>query len=101
MKGPTLPAPGPCLATRCCLGGRGEDPRGRLFLGKRRGARDQGLELVQRQVADRLEDLLVGPADLTRLLVEVEGRGPVRVERLLQVQEERRLLRVGGGEGAG
>src|SRR6201999_540832 len=44
---------------------------------------------------------LVGPADLTRLLVEVEGRGPVRGERLLQVEEERRLLRVGGAEGAG
>src|SRR6201999_2933724 len=83
------------------LGSREEDPRGRLVLRERRRARDQGLELVERQVADRLEDLLVGPADLTRLLVEVEGRGPFRVERLLQVEEERRLLRVGGGEGAG
>src|SRR6201999_4456241 len=44
---------------------------------------------------------LVGPADLTRLLVEVEGRGPVRGERLLQVEEQRCLLRVGRGEGAG
>src|SRR6185312_12678471 len=52
-------------------------------------------------MADRLEDLLVGPADLARLLVEMEGRGTFGVERLLQVEQEGRLLRVGGAEGAG
>jgi hypothetical protein len=46
-------------------------------------------------MADRLEDLLVGPADLTCLLVEVERGRPFGVERLLEVEEERRLLGVG------
>ena len=57
-------------------GGRGKDPRRCLIFGQRRRAGDQALELVQRQVRDRLEDLLVGPADLPRLLVQVERGVP-------------------------
>ena len=48
-----------------------------LVLRQRRGVGDQALELVQRQVGDRLEDLLVGPARLARLLGEVLRRPPV------------------------
>src|ERR1043166_8755274 len=83
------------------LRGGGQDPGGRLIFRQRCRAGDQALELVQRQVANRLEDLLVGPANFTRLLVEVEGWRPFRVERLLQVEEQGRLLLVGRGEAAG
>src|SRR4051812_37739893 len=50
---------------------------------------------------NRLEDLLVAPADLTCLLVEVEGGRTFRVERLLQVGEQGRLLLIARGEAAG
>ena len=89
------------VATTRRLGGGGQDRRVGLVLRQRRGAGDQALELVQRQVADRLEDLLVGPADLARLLVQVERAGPVGLERRLQEGEQRRLLLVAGGEAAG
>src|ERR1700720_1467601 len=62
-----------------------KDPRRRLVLGQRRGAGDQGLELVEGQVGDGLEDLLVGPADLPRFLMEVVGRVAVRLQGLLEV----------------
>ena len=97
--GPRAGAPGACVAA--WLGRGGEDSRSRLVLGERRGARDQALELVEREVADRLEDLLVGPADFTRLLVEVQGRRAVGVERLLQVEKQGRLLRIRRAEAAG
>src|SRR6201999_3912877 len=58
-------------------GDRGKYPRRRLIFGQGRGAGDQALELVQSQVADRLEDLLVAPADLPCLLVQVERWGTV------------------------
>src|SRR5262249_42345432 len=56
---------------------------------------------VQREVADRLEDLLVAPADLPRLLMEMEGGWAFGVERLFQVVQQRCLLLVGRGEAAG
>jgi len=52
-------------------------------------------------VPDRLEDLLVGPADLPCLLVQVERGRAVGVEGLLEVEQQRRLLLVGGAEAAG
>ena len=53
-----------------------------------RGVRDQALELVHRQVSDGLEDLLVGPADLARLLEEVV-RGPaLAVEGRLEERQQ-------------
>ena len=59
------------------LSGGGEDVRVDLILRQRRGVGDQALELVHRQVGDRLEQLLVGPAVLARLLGEV-GAGARR-----------------------
>src|SRR4051794_18061383 len=50
---------------------------------------------------DRLEDLLVAPTDLPRLLMEVQGRGTFSFESLLQVGEQCRLLLVARGEAAG
>src|SRR5829696_10617 len=83
------------------LRGRGKRPGTTLVLRQRRSAGDETLELVQRQVPDRLENLLVGPADFTRLLVEVDGRGSFRIQGLLEVGEEGSLLGIGGGEAAG
>src|SRR6201999_4112211 len=57
-------------------------------------------ELIQREVADRLEDLLVGPTAFAGLLVQVERGWPVRLQRGLQVDEQRLLLGVRGGEAA-
>ncbi len=61
-------------------------------------ARDEALELVQRQVRERLDDLLVRPADLAGLLLEVlvgpavglEGRGEEGEQRLLARRPPRR-----------
>jgi hypothetical protein len=52
-------------------------------------------------VPDGLEDLLVGPTDLTRLLVEMKRRGTVGIQSVLEVEQERGLLRVGRAEAAG
>src|SRR6476659_3800956 len=49
---------------------------------------------------DRLEDLLVAPAELPRLLVQVVGRDAIGVEGCLQVVEQRRLLCIPGAEAA-
>ncbi len=51
------------------------------------GAGDQTLELVEHQVGDRLEQFLISPADLTRLLVEVERGVAVGLEGTVQVLE--------------
>src|SRR3954463_7653894 len=49
---------------------------------------------------DRLEDLLVGPAGLPCLLVQMKGRVAVGFQGRLQVLEQRGLLGIAGGEAA-
>src|SRR5215213_2935244 len=58
------------------------------------GARDQVSEGGERHVRDRLEDLLVLPAGLARLLLEVQLRRPVRLEQGLHEAEQDGLLLV-------
>src|SRR3954451_10015234 len=53
------------------LSGGGEDAWGRLVLRQRCSARDQALELGECHVPDRLENLLIAPAGLPSLLVEM------------------------------
>ena len=50
---------------------------------------------------DRLEQLLVGPAGLARLLVQVHRRVAALLEQRAQVAQQRRLARVGGVPVAG
>ena len=47
-------------------------------------------------VGDRLEQLLVAPARLARLLVQVHRRVPALLEQRAQVAQQRRLARIGG-----
>ena len=49
-------------------------------------------------MGDRLEDLLVLPAGLARLLVDVQRRGAVALEQRLDVPEQRGLALVAGVE---
>ena len=62
------------------------------------GAGDEVREGVQRHVRHGLEDLLVLPARLACLLVEVERRRPVALEQRLDVAQQRRLALVVGVE---
>ena len=78
---------------------RGWEHRGvGLVLGQRRRVRDQALELVQGHVGDGLEQLLVGPVVLSRLLAEVLGRPSAGGQQRLEEGEQRGFLRVGRGE---
>ena len=80
-----------CVALR-----RGWEHRGvGLVLGQRRRVRDQALELVQGHVGDGLEQLLVGPVVLSRLLAEVLGGPSAGGQQRLEEGEQRGFLRVG------
>ena len=59
-------------------GGRGEHRGVDLVLGQAGGVGDQALELVQGHLAERLEQLLVGPVGLAGLLEQVERAGARR-----------------------
>src|SRR4051812_15155865 len=52
---------------------------------------DHRREALERGVADRLQDLLVAPAGLARLLVEVHRGAAALLEELLDVAQQRRL----------
>src|SRR4051794_1145362 len=58
------------------------------------GQRDQRREVRERHVPERLEELLVRPAVLTRLLVEVDRHLPAVLEQLLEVAQQGLLLLV-------
>src|SRR5918992_2070458 len=57
-------------------------------------AGDQVPEAVERHVGDRLHDLLVGPARLARLLVQVERGRALALEQALDEPEQRGLALV-------
>ena len=57
---------------------------------------DHGGERLERHVGDRLEQLLVAPAGLARLLVQVHRGVPALLEQRAQVAQQRRLALVGG-----
>src|SRR5204862_5342847 len=102
--GPEAPHGHPSLARlrlRRPLSRGRKDRRVRLVLRERGGVRDQALELVEGDVGDRLEHLLVVPADLARLLDEVRGRASVGLQDRLEEGEERRLARIARLEAAG
>src|SRR3954470_13558880 len=57
---------------------------------------DHGGERLHRRARDRLEDLLVGPSGLARLLVEVHGRAALALDERLEVAQQRGLALVAG-----
>src|SRR5690349_6180181 len=69
-----------------------------LVLREARGVGDEALELAERDLTQGLEDLLVGPVRLTRLLEEEVGRVALRLDGALEESEQRRLLLVGRRE---
>src|SRR6185436_10997684 len=62
------------------------------------GKRYKGREIGERHMPERLEDLLVGPAVLPGLLVEVDRDLAAVVEHRLEVAQQRGLALVAGGE---
>src|SRR2546430_752578 len=62
---------------------------------------DHAGEYAQRDVGDRLEQLLVGPALFARLLLEVQGRNVLTLEQAPGEAQERRLAWLGGLEAPG
>ena len=89
------------LTARRPLGRVRQDRGVRLVLRQRGRVGDQALELVHRHLGDRLEQLLVDPALLPRLLGEVLRGTAVGGDERLEEGEQRRLLRVARAEAAG
>src|SRR6188768_1100706 len=70
------------------LSNRRKNPRPALVFRELGCPRNQALELIQHQVGDRLQQLLIGPADLTGLLVEVERGVAVGLEGAVEILEQ-------------
>src|SRR5512132_2131324 len=90
-----------CSAYRCRLTSRRLERPGVLggaVDGDVAGDVDHGGEALEGDVGDRLEDLLVGPAGLAGLLVQVHRRLAAALDEGLEVAQERRLALVAGVE---